>query len=125
MDMNKFLNWLNQQLDKRGWSRAELARRAKISEANLSVLYKNDTSPGIYTAEKIAQALDVPAEYVYRLAGILTDPTDIPPDITLVVDILKELPPEFTELALNNARALRDLHEAQQRTKKTGPLATQ
>ena len=39
MVKNEFVEWLDERLNERGWIRAELAKRANISEASLSLLY--------------------------------------------------------------------------------------
>ena len=47
---------------KKGWSRAELARRAKVSQPYLSQLESGarGKSPGIVSLQRLAKALGVP-----------------------------------------------------------------
>jgi transcriptional regulator with XRE-family HTH domain len=66
-----FSEWLNKQLDQRGWSQGELARRAGISQGAISNVLSGKREPGADFCMKVAQALGEAPEKVLKLAGIL------------------------------------------------------
>jgi transcriptional regulator with XRE-family HTH domain len=65
-----FQTWLLVELRSRGWSQAELARRAKISKAAISNILSNQRKPGPELCEAIAKAFNVSPEIVFREAKI-------------------------------------------------------
>ena len=65
-----FTVWLNHQLRMRGWSDYHLARLAGISPSVFSKA-RSGSLPRWDACVKIADALDLPAEYVFRQAGLL------------------------------------------------------
>lgn len=67
----EFTEWLDSELAVREWTRAELARRAKINESSLSLIYSGGREPGPKVCDGIARAFKMPADIVYRMAGIL------------------------------------------------------
>lgn len=69
--METFGDWLTTQLDEKGWSQAELARRAHISQPTLSRIISGLRQVGPDAAAAIARALGQPPEKVFRLAGLL------------------------------------------------------
>src|SRR5574343_468585 len=62
-------DWILRQLEDRGWTQAELARRAKIADATLSRIIAGTRDAGPESALAIAHALGEYPEKVYRLAG--------------------------------------------------------
>ncbi|GAP14902.1 hypothetical protein LARV_02681 [Longilinea arvoryzae] len=71
-----FNRWLSEELAMRGWSDFELSRRAKITHAVLSHA-RMGTLPKWEACVAIAAALGMPAEVVFRKAGLLpSDPRE-------------------------------------------------
>lgn len=68
-----FPAWLNSELEAKGWTRAELSRRAGISQSSLSMIYSGQRQPGREIMESIARAFGYKAETVYRAGGYLPD----------------------------------------------------
>lgn len=102
--MSAFGDWLADELTRRGWSHNELARRAGVSQPNVSAIAKGQ-NPGCDFCIKIAAALEVPPEKVLRLAGIL--PSDLPSDdsnLQELIELARSLPPEEREELLKYAR---------------------
>lgn len=66
-----FGEWVQAELNSRGWDQAELARRSHISDAHISRLVSGGRRPGQESAKAIARALRLPPEDVMRQAGIL------------------------------------------------------
>lgn len=66
-----FATWLDKELEKRGWNKSELARRANVGQSSISLIYSEKRNPGVEICLAIAKALDLPPEEVYRAAGLL------------------------------------------------------
>lgn len=67
----KFPEWLNDVLREKDWSQSELARRAGVSRATISDVILGQEKPGRKLCMGIASALNIPAEEVFRIAGLL------------------------------------------------------
>ena len=63
--------WLIEEVNKRGWSFRELGRRAGLSSGAISKVITGVSLPRWEFCRKVALAFNVPAEKVYRLAGLL------------------------------------------------------
>lgn len=75
--MDTFAEWLANEMNRRQWSQAELARRAGTSRSAINGLITGVRGPGPDLSNAIAHAFNLPAEDVYRAAGLL------PPEPTL------------------------------------------
>jgi transcriptional regulator with XRE-family HTH domain len=69
--MTDFSLWIGQELDRRGWSRSEAARRGSISPSAMDKVIGGFANPGIDFCRGVARAFGLPLEEVFRLAGIL------------------------------------------------------
>lgn len=69
--MEKFTHFIEEELERRGWSRADLARASGISQSMLSHIWAGTRNPGTEVCEGIARAFKMPPETVYRAAGLL------------------------------------------------------
>lgn len=73
-----FAEWLNEQLDIRGWRQADLIRASAKSGGNplhsgyLSKILNSERQPGVKVVRQIALGLDLPEEEVQRRAGLLS-----------------------------------------------------
>lgn len=91
---NKLKNWLLQEMGKREWSQADLARYAELNRAVINKLLNGRPStPRPATLEAIARAFKMPVERVYRIAGLLPEVTESE---------------EFIEEALHNLNQIKD-----------------
>lgn len=125
---NNFVNWLEEHLISKGWTRAELARRANINQSSLSMIYSGQRNPGKDICESIARTLGEPPEVVFRVAGILPPTFQNDAEWEEWRNELSKLTPEKRATFLRMMRAeseyelqQRQLQEATKR-KKTGPL---
>jgi transcriptional regulator with XRE-family HTH domain len=66
-----FVGWLNSELELRGWSRSEAARRGGISSSAMDKVLNGHANPGVNFCRGIAAAFGLRLEDVYRLAGLL------------------------------------------------------
>jgi len=80
---NEFVTWLNDELNRRGWSNSELARRANVVPSTVSMILTQEKEPSPETCVGIARAFGIAPERVFRLVGIL-------PPIIIGNDIEKE-----------------------------------
>lgn len=71
METKAFGDWLQDVLDERGWTRADLARAADVRESSLSDVFSGRRKVGTDLATAIADALKIPQEDVYIAAGLL------------------------------------------------------
>jgi transcriptional regulator with XRE-family HTH domain len=66
-----FIDWLRNELRERGWTQAELARRSGISPAHITKALNGERGFGEQSIRAIANAFNLPAEHVFRMAGVL------------------------------------------------------
>jgi transcriptional regulator with XRE-family HTH domain len=78
--MPDFVKWLTGEITRRGWVDAEFARRGVISPQAVNQVINGVTNPGLKFYQATAQALEIPLEDVFRLAGILPAKL-IPPEL--------------------------------------------
>ena len=76
--MSKFTQWLNTELNQRGWSRSEAARRGGISASMFDKVINGRANPGLEFCKGVARAFEMPLEDVLRLASILPPLDDSP-----------------------------------------------
>jgi transcriptional regulator with XRE-family HTH domain len=90
--MSEFSDWLDTELSKRNWTRADLAKAAGISQSSLSLIYSGNRKPGNDLCESIARALKLPPEEVFRRAGLLPPKRDNPwfPRFETIIEELSE-----------------------------------
>lgn len=118
MGIEEFVSWLNQELESRGWSYSELARRADVSQSMVSKVMSFNASPGLDFCIGIANAFHTTTETVLRKAGILPSlPYDQLEDMNLkeLYDLMRNLTPrdrlEVMEYARLRYRLLQEEHE--------------
>lgn len=108
--MNSFGNWIIQEIEERGWSQSELARRSHASRGSISNIVRGTRYPGPEMCNAIAKAFKYPPEYVFKKAGIIppeknsTNKTN--PSLEEANQLLEELPEDYQKQALNLIRFL-------------------
>ena len=75
---NNLSAFLNKELDERGWSQRELARRSGLSPTSISEVMSEKRGPGKRFCRAVAEALQVPPERIFQEAGIISSPPDTP-----------------------------------------------
>ena len=73
---SQFSEWLQLELDRRGWSQADCARSASLNRAVINKLLNGKSRPEHATLAAIARAFKIPVETVYRAAGYLPPASD-------------------------------------------------
>ncbi len=114
-----FSEWLQAEMDKRGWSQSDLARYADLNRAVINKLLNGKSHPQPQTLEAISRALKIPIETAYRAAGLL--PANPENDETLeeAIHVLKSIQStqrKATAIAL--LKALINEEENEQRSDK-------
>lgn len=88
--------WLSQELDRRGWSHREFARRTGYSQSFVSKTLSGERRISVKFCTKAAEALGESPDTLLRLAGILppTSPASPSDNPTLqeIVELARNLP---------------------------------
>src|SRR5215208_3452285 len=67
----RFSEWLQSEIDKRGWSQSECARASDLNRAVINKLLNGKCKPQPITLIAIARGFKIPVETAYRAAGLL------------------------------------------------------
>lgn len=97
VDMN-FSDWLLEQMNKKGWAQADLARASGLNRQSISdYINRRRTSPDPDALVAIAHSLGISPITVFRKAGLLPDDGGI--DVTFQdwEFLLKQMSPEDQE----------------------------
>lgn len=121
MNAINFSQWLKSELDLRGWNQSELSRRSGISNPQISRLINMQSTPGDSACRAIAKALKLPAETVFRAAGLLPPTVQHSPIEDQIILLLRELPPEEQDEILE---LLRFKTQRQTKTSRSNRLET-
>lgn len=112
-----FNEWLQQELNRRGMTLADLAKRAemygyRISQPQLSRILNGDREAGPDACIAIAYGLGLSREEVFRARGwLLREPeqiitTDDDPRLVRVVNRLRAMPPSVFDYAITGVTAI-------------------
>lgn len=112
----QFAQWLQDELNKRGWDQAELSRRSNVSKGQISRVMSTSRGIGPDTAKAIAHALDLPEELVFREAGLLSDKPEEPPTLSEWIHLFLTADKEERERMLELARVLSRRSQKQTKT---------
>jgi transcriptional regulator with XRE-family HTH domain len=120
-----FTEWLQAELDQRGWSPAELARRMGSHRSVIYNILNNNRNAGADVCYSIATALGVSAETVFRAAGLLPPAIPDKDEWEDLKTLMQQLSPEGQRRLLEQARLelrLQDQLTAKKRPGGTGEL---
>jgi transcriptional regulator with XRE-family HTH domain len=67
----RFAEWLQSEIDKRGWSQSDCARACDLNRAVINKLLNGKCKPQPATLMAIARGFKIPVETAYRAAGLL------------------------------------------------------
>ncbi len=98
-----FNRWLNGELSARGWSDYYLAKKSGLTPSVISRA-RAGTLPKWDACVKIARGLDLPAEIVFRAAGLLPEDPDDDPICAELAVICGRAAPSEREQILQFAR---------------------
>ena len=106
--MIEFSDWLKAELERRKWKPTELARRAELDDGIISRALSGARVPSTKSLERIADALDVPVEEVFRQVGLLPPDEEEDQWVIRMSRRLERLPPELREIAEAMIKVLAD-----------------
>jgi transcriptional regulator with XRE-family HTH domain len=86
-----FSEWLQAEMNKRGWSQSDLARYADLNRAVINKLLNGKSHPQPPTLEAISRALKLPIEITYRAAGLLPSNPENDDAIDEAIHVLKSI----------------------------------
>jgi transcriptional regulator with XRE-family HTH domain len=89
--------WLVEEVNRRGWSFRELGRRAGLSSGAISKVITGISLPGWEFCRKVAWAFNVPAETLFRLAGLLPPEPEETTNMREMSHLFSQLSPEDQE----------------------------
>ena len=114
-----FSEWLQTEMDKRGWSQSDLARASDLNRAVINKLLNGKSRPQPATLEAISRALKIPIEITYRAAGLLPNNPDNDDAVEEAIHVLKSIQSsqrKATAIAL--LKALINEEENEQKTER-------
>ena len=111
-----FAEWLQSEIDKRGWSQSDCARAADLNRAVINKLLNGKCKPQPTTLLAIARAFRMPAETAYRAAGLLPPSPDLDDSTAELVYIFNSIQsPQRKTTAISLLKALVFEEENEQR----------
>ena len=92
-----FAEWLIDEMNKRNWSQADLARHAGMNRQVVNRIIKGDRIPSADSCNALANAFNLSPETVFRKAGLLPPSPEPDPKIDEAVHLLNLLEPDDLE----------------------------
>ncbi len=110
-ERSAFGKWLLKELDARRWSMRELARQTEVSESTISRIISGKRNPSSALCRRMAEALRVPPERVFREAGLLPNYSDESPRTKEALYLFRKLPEDERRRILLIMRTLLEEQE--------------
>lgn len=112
----RFAEWLQSEIDKRGWSQSDCARAADLNRAVINKLLNGKSKPQPHTLVAIARAFKIPIEIAYRAAGLLPPNTEADETLEELIHVFKSIQsPQRRTTAISLLKALVAEEENEQR----------
>lgn len=70
-----FVDWLQSEMDAKGWRQADLARAGGLHTGHLSRVLNRERKPGVEFCQGVARAFGMRDVDVMRIAGLAASPT--------------------------------------------------
>lgn len=74
-NVSEFSQWLQAKLTERGWKASDLAKRAGLGNSTITRILDGSRRAGPDVCNAIAEILEEEPDEVFRLAGLLPEPT--------------------------------------------------
>ena len=103
----RFTEWLQVEMEKRGWSQSDCARACDLNRAVINKLLSGKCKPQPATLMAIAHGLKIPVEIAYRAAGYLphsSEGDDATQELIYIFNRIQS--PQRRATALNRLKAL-------------------
>jgi transcriptional regulator with XRE-family HTH domain len=105
--MTTLVDYLEEELHRRSWRPADLARAAGVPDATISHILNGSRRAGPEVCNAIARALGEPPERIFRLAGLLPGLPAPVEEEREAVRILRGLSPDLRAVAMRLLRSLK------------------
>ncbi len=115
VNTDEFSKWLQNEIDKRGWSQADLAREAGLSRGAVGNVLRQERDPGKEFLIGISRALHIPPEEIFRIAGFLPETRDEDPLAKEAAYLVGLLPEEQKQVVVDYIRFLLEIEEKKKR----------
>ena len=113
----RFAEWLQSEIDKRGWSQSDCARACDLNRAVINKLLNGKCRPQPVTLMAISRGLKIPLETAYRAAGLLPPSNDCDETTQELIYIFQSIQsPQRKATAIRLLKALLAEEEIQQRS---------
>jgi len=112
MMTDTFVDWINEQLQIRGWSMREFGRQIGVSPSHTARIVNGEVIPSVNLIDDIARALDTSAEIVMRKAGLLPPERPETADRREASYLFSQLPDDEQAVVLTIMRALLERRRA-------------
>jgi len=106
MSVVNFVDWLQNELNKRNWSQADLARRSGVAPGTISRIMNNSRGVGPELLNLIAIGLRLPPEQVFRAAGLLPEQENDSPRAEEAKFLFQQIPEEDQEIIIQLMRVI-------------------
>jgi transcriptional regulator with XRE-family HTH domain len=114
-----FSEWLQAEMDKRGWSQSDLARSADLNRTVINKLLNGKSHAQPATLEAISRAFRIPIEMTYRAAGLLPINPENDDALEEAIHVLKSIrSAQRKATAITLLKALINEEENEQRAEK-------
>jgi len=114
MNNAHFVDFLNSELEKRGWSRSEAARRGEISPSMFDKVIGGFAKPGPDFLDGVARAFGLTRREVYARAGrIEPEPDSDTPSARDLLTYFSSLMPDHQADVIEHAKALYALEKSE------------
>jgi transcriptional regulator with XRE-family HTH domain len=112
----RFAEWLQAEMDRRGWSQSDCARACELNRAVINKLLNGKSRAQPITLAAIARGFRIPVETAYRAAGLLPPSTDGDDSTQEVIYIFRSIQsPQRKATAIMLLKALVAEEENEQR----------
>lgn len=109
-----FAEWLQSEMNKRGWSQSDCARAADLNRAVINKLLNGKCRPQPTTLIAIARAFKIPVETAYRAAGLLPpspELDDSTAELMYIFNSIQSPQRKITAITLLKALAIEEENE--------------
>ncbi len=113
-----FSEWLQREIDQRGWSWNKLAEMAGLSSGTIYNIRDGIRGVGEASVTAIARALRLPTDEVFRAAGLLPPDREIDAVEQEILHLYRLVPPDKQQQLLEYARFLVAQAESEEKRKK-------
>ena len=103
--------WLLEKMEEKGMNAAELSRRSGISAPQITRLLSGQRGVSEVSLRAISEALNIPPEVAFRVAGFLPPLPERTQQIEQLVYLFNKMDPRQRDLLLSQARWILETHD--------------